>query len=190
MWWIMLVAGLLMKALMSFLDPVVIVVSYIHWLSTPPKVKWKMKGAYPKTWMILSATMLLLQFVGCYCGSHWDCTSSFAVHLHVPQVHMDWFSPQPRKPPDPSCNPRHVPPTDPKTNTVYHVNTNNVYTVSSRATKNAKKGSLVDCGANGGLAGCDVCVLYKTDRQVDVQGIDDHQLVNIPIVTAAGVITT
>ena len=30
--------------------------------------------------------------------------------------------------------------------------------------------------------------LHKTDQQVDVEGIDNHQLINIPIVTAAGVV--
>ena len=33
-------------------------------------------------------------------------------------------------------------------------------------------------------------VLHKTGRQVDVQGIDNHQITNIPIVTAAGVVNT
>lgn len=31
-------------------------------------------------------------------------------------------------------------------------------------------------------------VLYKTGRQVDVQGIDNYQITNILIVTVAGVV--
>ena len=48
--------------------------------------------------------------------------------------------------------------------------------------------SLVDRGANGGIAGDDVRVILKTLRNVDIQGIDNHQIQNIPIVTAGGVV--
>ena len=37
-------------------------------------------------------------------------------------------------------------------------------------------GSLVDRGANGGLAGADVHILERTGRKVSVTGIDDHEL--------------
>ena len=37
-------------------------------------------------------------------------------------------------------------------------------------------GSLIDRGANGGLAGNNVRVISKTDREVDVSGIDGHQM--------------
>ena len=50
--------------------------------------------------------------------------------------------------------------------------------------------SLVDRGANGGIAGADVRVIEKLHRQVDVQGIDNHQITNIQIVTAGGVTRT
>jgi hypothetical protein len=46
----------------------------------------------------------------------------------------------------------------------------------------------VDRGANGGVAGEDVCVSFKTLRSVDIQGLDNHQVSNIPIVTAGVVI--
>ena len=36
-------------------------------------------------------------------------------------------------------------------------------------------GSLVDRGANGGLAGADVHVLERTGRKESVTGIDDHE---------------
>ena len=50
--------------------------------------------------------------------------------------------------------------------------------------------SLVDRGANGGIAGNDVRVVEKLHRHVDVQGIDNHKMNDIPIVTAAGVTKT
>ncbi len=51
-------------------------------------------------------------------------------------------------------------------------------------------GSLVDRGANGGIAGDDVCIIEKSDQTVDVRGIDNHQITNIPIVTAGRVVKT
>ena len=50
--------------------------------------------------------------------------------------------------------------------------------------------SLVDRGANGGIAGSDVRIIERLNRHVDVQGIDNHQLNNVPIVTAGGVTKT
>ncbi len=50
--------------------------------------------------------------------------------------------------------------------------------------------SLVDRGANGGIAGDDVRVMHKTARSVDVQGIDNHQINDKPIGTVGGVVTT
>ena len=51
-------------------------------------------------------------------------------------------------------------------------------------------GSLVDGGANGGLAGADVCVLERTGRKVSVTSIDDHELPGLDIVTCIGLIQT
>ena len=56
--------------------------------------------------------------------------------------------------------------------------------------ESAKHASLVDRGANGGLAGSDVRVLNSTMRKVDISGIDNHQVKGLDIVTAAGVIET
>jgi hypothetical protein len=50
--------------------------------------------------------------------------------------------------------------------------------------------SLIDRGANGGIAGDDVRVVFKTDRCVDVRGIDNHQVNGIDIGTVGGVIQT
>ena len=63
------------------------------------------------------------------------------------------------------------------------------YFVSKHQTK-ACMMSLVDRGANGGVAGDDVRVIFKTTRNVDIRGIDNHQLTNIPIGTVGGVVTS
>lgn len=52
------------------------------------------------------------------------------------------------------------------------------------------RGALVDRGANGGIAGSDVRIISKTDRKVDVSGIDDHEMNNLPVVSAGGVVNT
>src|SRR5687767_15950621 len=63
-----------------------------------------------------------------------------------------------------------------------------IYTISSCHA--GSKSSIVDRGANGGIAGDDVQVIAKTGRTVDIQGIDNHRINAIPIVTAGGVINT
>ena len=50
--------------------------------------------------------------------------------------------------------------------------------------------SLVDMGANGGLAGADVHVLERTSRKVSVTGLDDHELPGLDIVTCVVIIQT
>ena len=50
--------------------------------------------------------------------------------------------------------------------------------------------SLVDRGANGGVAGSDVRIISNSLRSVDIQGIDNHQLNNISIGTVGGVVNT
>ena len=61
------------------------------------------------------------------------------------------------------------------------------YTVSSISTKD--KGSLIDRGANGGLAGDDVKIICYHDppRYIDVSGINSHKVEDLQIVTAGGV---
>ena len=66
---------------------------------------------------------------------------------------------------------------------------NVTYTASSSRAL-AAKGALVDRGANGGIAGDDVCIIANTEKYVDIQGIDNHRMNDIPIVTAGGVINT
>ena len=51
--------------------------------------------------------------------------------------------------------------------------------------------SLVDRGANGGVAGNDVRVIEKhSDKTCNIKGIDNHEVPSIPIVTAGGVTST
>jgi hypothetical protein len=64
-----------------------------------------------------------------------------------------------------------------------------IYQVSASAVKQ-KPGALVDRGANGGVAGADVRVIATTDRHVDIQGIDNHRMTDVPIVTAGMVVNT
>jgi hypothetical protein len=62
------------------------------------------------------------------------------------------------------------------------------YSISAH--RSSKSGALVDHGANGGIAGDDIRIIFKTGRHVDVRGINDHQIVDIPIVACGGVILT
>jgi hypothetical protein len=58
------------------------------------------------------------------------------------------------------------------------------YSISAH--RSSKSGALVDRGANGGVTGDDVRIIFKTGRHVDVRGINDHQIVGIPIVACGG----
>ena len=52
-----------------------------------------------------------------------------------------------------------------------------------------KKGSLIDRGANGGIAGSDTRVIERhAHRTVDIRGIDNHEICSIPIVNAGAVV--
>ena len=65
------------------------------------------------------------------------------------------------------------------------------YHVANNETTNSPKiSSLVDRGANGGLAGSDVRLIETTSRFADVSGIDNHTLDSLPIATVAGVAQT
>jgi hypothetical protein len=66
--------------------------------------------------------------------------------------------------------------------------TNTLYVASDHRT--VRRGALIDRGANGGIAGDDVRIIHESGRQVGVQGINNHQIVNIPIVMAGAVINT
>ena len=49
---------------------------------------------------------------------------------------------------------------------------------------------LVDCGANGGLPGSDMRVIHKTHRKINIQGIDNHEVTGLDVVTAATLLNT
>ena len=62
-----------------------------------------------------------------------------------------------------------------------------MYTVFHRSL-NPTVGSLVDRGANGGIAGDDVILIEKTHRKCDVTGIDNHTMADLSIGTCAGLV--
>ena len=49
---------------------------------------------------------------------------------------------------------------------------------------------LVDCGANGGLAGSDMRVLHRTYCKINIQGIDNHEVTGFDVVTPATLLNT
>ena len=49
---------------------------------------------------------------------------------------------------------------------------------------------LVDRGANGGLAGSDMRVIHKTHRKINIQGIDNHEVTGLDVVTTASLLNT
>ena len=55
---------------------------------------------------------------------------------------------------------------------------------------NHTNNQLVDCGANGGLAGSDMPVIYKTHRKINISGIDNHEVNGLDVVTAATLLNT
>ena len=55
---------------------------------------------------------------------------------------------------------------------------------------NHTNNQLVDRGANGGLAGSDMHVIYKTHRKIDISGIDNHEVNGLDVVTAATLLNT
>jgi hypothetical protein len=69
---------------------------------------------------------------------------------------------------------------------VYHVN----YRVTQSIT-NKRNGALVDHGANGGIGGTDVRKLHDiAGTIVDITGIENHQVCDIPLAVVAGVMRT
>ena len=52
------------------------------------------------------------------------------------------------------------------------------------------KGFLVDCGTNSGLCSTDVHLIEKSGRSVYIQGIDNHQIIDVPIVTSGAIFHT
>ena len=59
---------------------------------------------------------------------------------------------------------------------------NHHFTYHVAQVSQAKHGSLVDRGANGGLAGSDVRILSRSSRKFTVTGIDSHELQGLDVV--------
>ena len=56
--------------------------------------------------------------------------------------------------------------------------------------QHAKHGSLVDRGANGGLAGSDVRILNTSSRKCTIAGIDNHEIPGLDLVQCAALAQT
>ena len=67
-----------------------------------------------------------------------------------------------------------------------YINMNILYSVSLSNQKSLQ--SLIDRGANGGIAGNDVRIINRSPHcKVNIRGIDNHEITSVPIVTAGGV---
>ena len=66
--------------------------------------------------------------------------------------------------------------------------TKNITYVASNVRTKEGHGSLIDRGANGGVARDDVRIILRTNRKVNVTGIADHQLPDLEICTVRDVI--
>ena len=67
---------------------------------------------------------------------------------------------------------------------------NHHYTYHVAQASQGKRGSLVDRGANGGLAGSDVRILSRSSRKCTVTGIDSHELQGLDVVQCAVLVET
>ena len=67
---------------------------------------------------------------------------------------------------------------------------NHNFTCHIAQASQAKHGSLVDRGANGGLAGSDVRILSRSSMKCTVTGIDSHELQGLDVVQCAALVQT
>ena len=67
---------------------------------------------------------------------------------------------------------------------------NHHFTYNIAQASQAKHGSLVDRGANGGLAGSDVRILSRSSRKCTVTPIDSHELQGLDVVQCAALVET
>ena len=65
---------------------------------------------------------------------------------------------------------------------------NHHFTYHIAQASQAKHGSLVDRGANGGLAGSDVRILSRSSRKCTITGIDSHELQGLDVVQCAALV--
>jgi hypothetical protein len=76
----------------------------------------------------------------------------------------------------------------PAPKTIQRQGKNHEITYNVSKINQSNKGALIDRGANGGIAGSDVRIISKSDRAVNITGIDDHEMKNIPIGTVGAVV--
>ena len=67
---------------------------------------------------------------------------------------------------------------------------NHHFTYHVAQASQARHGSLVDRGGNGGLAGLDVRILSRSSRKHTVTGIDSHELQGLDVVQCAALVET
>ena len=67
---------------------------------------------------------------------------------------------------------------------------NHQFTYHEAQASQAKHGSLVDRGGNGGLAGSDVRILSRSSRKCTVTGIESHELQGLDVVQCAALVET
>ena len=67
---------------------------------------------------------------------------------------------------------------------------NHHFTYHIAQASQAKHGSLVDRGANGGLAGSDVRILSRSSKKCTVNGIHSHELQGLDVVQCAALVET
>ena len=67
---------------------------------------------------------------------------------------------------------------------------NHHFTYHIAQASQAKHGSLVDRGANGGFAGSDIRILSRSSRKCTVTGIDSHELWGLDVVQCAALVET
>ena len=79
-------------------------------------------------------------------------------------------------------------PQDPTMTTERSINHHFTYHVAQAS--QAKHGSLVDRGANGGLAGSDVRILSRSSRKCTFTRIDSHELQGLDVVQCAALVET
>ena len=72
----------------------------------------------------------------------------------------------------------------------HHISTNSQPFLVGIVSQNSKHGSLVDRGANGGLAGSDVRILGTSSRICTVTGIDNHEIPGLDLVQCAALVET
>ena len=92
---------------------------------------------------------------------------------HALQAYNVMASPTPNHKPQQAINSVHI-------HLLYHL----------AKEKQVQHGSLVDRGANGGLAGSDVRILSKSSRKYTVTGIDQHQINGLDIEECAALAET